>query len=201
MVARIVEVEGIGAVYARKLADAGLRTTDDLIKVAGGAAGRKKLADSTGIDEAKILQWVNRADLMRIKGIGGEYSDLLEAAGVDTVKELATRVPANLQAKLAEVNEAQKLVRRVPSESVVSGWVSEAKSVPSLVTTRPAGHLPSMRRIPPDSVNPGFDEEDKSRRLEAFRRAAGSWSDVDTDKLVEEIYQRRQRAERPPVNL
>jgi len=130
----LIDIEGIGATYAKTLADAGLTNTDHLLDTAGSASGRKSLATKTGIDEGKILEWVNRADLMRIKGIGSEYSDLLEAAGVDTVKELAQRVPANLAAKLAEVNEAKKLVRRVPTESEVNTWVTEAKSMPAKVS-------------------------------------------------------------------
>jgi len=130
----LIDIEGIGATYAKTLADAGLTNTDHLLDTAGSASGRKSLATKTGIDEGKILEWVNRADLMRVKGIGSEYSDLLEAAGVDTVKELAQRVPANLAAKLAEVNEAKKLVRRVPTESEVNTWVTEAKSMPAKVS-------------------------------------------------------------------
>src|SRR5688500_11237442 len=127
----LMEIEGIGATNAKTLADAGLTNTDHLLDTAGSASGRKSLATKTGIDEKRILEWVNRADLMRINGIGSEFSDLLEAAGVDTVKELAQRVPANLAARIAEVNESKKLVRRVPSESEVSGWVSEAKKLPA----------------------------------------------------------------------
>lgn len=130
----LIDIEGIGATYAKSLADAGLTNTDHLLDTAGSASGRKSLATKTGIDEGKILEWVNRADLMRIKGVGSEFSDLLEAAGVDTVKELAQRVPANLAAKLTEVNEAKKLVRRIPSESEVSGWVAEAKTLPAKVS-------------------------------------------------------------------
>ena len=130
----LIDIEGIGATYAKTLADAGLTNTDHLLDTAGSASGRKSLATKTGIDEGKILEWVNRADLMRIKGVGSEFSDLLEAAGVDTVKELAQRVPVNLATRLTEVNEAKKLVRRVPSESEVSTWVSEAKTLPANVS-------------------------------------------------------------------
>ena len=109
-------------------------TTDDLLANAGSATGRKNLAEKIALGESLILEWVNRADLMRIKGVGSEFSDLLEASGVDTVKELATRVPANLQAKMAEVNEAKKLVRRLPNLSEVEDWVAEAKNLPAMVT-------------------------------------------------------------------
>ena len=134
MADNLIDIEGIGATHAKTLADAGLTNTDHLLDAAGGATGRKNLAAKTGLSESQLLEWVNRADLMRVKGIGSEYSDLLEASGVDTVKELATRVPANLVAKLAEVNEAKKLVRRVPTESEVTGWVAEAKNLPTKVS-------------------------------------------------------------------
>jgi predicted flap endonuclease-1-like 5' DNA nuclease len=130
----LIDIEGIGATHAKTLADAGLTNTDDLLDAAGSASGRKSLATKTGIDESRILEWVNRADLMRIKGVGSEFSDLLEAAGVDTVRELAQRVPANLAAKIAEVNDAKKLVRRVPGESEVSDWITEAKGLTPKVT-------------------------------------------------------------------
>jgi predicted flap endonuclease-1-like 5' DNA nuclease len=130
----LIDIEGIGATYAKTLADAGLKTTDDLLRAAGSPSGRQNLAQKTALTAARILEWVNRADLMRIKGVGSEYSDLLEAAGVDTVKELATRVPANLSAKLTEVNEAKKLVRRTPTAAEVEAWVSEAKALPPMVT-------------------------------------------------------------------
>lgn len=131
---KLIEIEGIGAVYAKTLEDAGLSTTDDLLASAGSATGRKNLAQKTGLNTAQILEWVNRADLMRIKGVGEEFSDLLEASGVDTVKELATRVPANLQAKMAETNEAKKLTRRVPNLTEVEAWVAEAKTLPAMIT-------------------------------------------------------------------
>jgi predicted flap endonuclease-1-like 5' DNA nuclease len=134
MADNLIDIEGIGETYARALADAGLKTTDDLLRSAGSAAGRKSLAEKVSLSEARILEWVNRADLMRIKGVGSEYADLLESAGVDTVKELATRVPANLVAKMTEVNEAKKLVRRAPTQSEVESWVSEAKTLPTLVS-------------------------------------------------------------------
>jgi predicted flap endonuclease-1-like 5' DNA nuclease len=130
----LIDIEGIGPRFAETLANHGLKTTDDLLKSAGTAAGRKSLAQQAAIDEARILEWVNRADLMRIKGVGSEYSDLLEAAGVDTVRELATRVPENLLAKMAEVNNAKKLVRRAPNLNEVTDWVAEAKKLPPMVS-------------------------------------------------------------------
>ena len=130
----IVDIEGIGEVFAKKLKSVGVSTTEALLEVGGTAKGRTELASKTGISEAKILEWVNRADLYRIKGVGSEYSDLLEAAGVDTVVELAKRVPANLLAKMEEVNKAKKLVRKMPVESQVKDWIEQAKALPRKVS-------------------------------------------------------------------
>ncbi len=132
--ATIADIEGVGPAYAAKLADAGVKTTDGLLETAGAKAGRVKLAEATGISESLILEWVNRADLYRINGVGSELSDLLEAAGVDSVPELAARVPANLHAKLTEVNDAKNLVRQVPSLSQVEKFVAEAKTLDKVVT-------------------------------------------------------------------
>lgn len=132
--ANIAEIEGIGPAYAAKLADAGVGTLEKLLEIGATAGGRKDLADWTGITVNMILEWVNRADLARVKGIGSEFADLLEAAGVDSVPELAQRNAANLAAKLAEINDAKNLVRRVPSESEVAGWIEQAKGLPALVT-------------------------------------------------------------------
>lgn len=132
--AKIIEIEGIGEVFAAKLEGAGVPTVEALLQQGGSPAGRKALADKTQLSTDRILEWVNRADLMRIKGVGSEYSDLLEAAGVDSVKELATRRPDNLQAKMVEVNEAKKLVRRVPTLNEVGAWVAEAKTLPPMVS-------------------------------------------------------------------
>ena len=131
---KIVEIEGIGETYAAALEKAGVATVEALLDTAGSAAGRENLAEKTGVTPQRVLEWVNRADLMRINGVGSEYSDLLEAAGVDTVKELATRRPDNLAAKMAEVNDAKNIVRRVPTESEVEKWVAEAKTLPQKVT-------------------------------------------------------------------
>ena len=122
--ANIITIEGIGEVMAKKLEAAGVKTTDALLKKAANPTGRRQLAEATGIDAKRILEWVNRADLMRIKGVGEEYSDLLEAVGVDTVPELARRSPANLHAKMLEINEAKRLVRAVPRLEQVEGWVA-----------------------------------------------------------------------------
>jgi predicted flap endonuclease-1-like 5' DNA nuclease len=130
---KIIDVEGIGATYAAKLQKAGVQTTDDLLAKGAKPKGRQELEAATGISHAKILEWVNHVDLYRIDGVGSEYSDLLEEAGVDTVVELGKRVPANLAAKMAEVNDKKKLVRRCPGEEVVAGWVAQAKKLPRVV--------------------------------------------------------------------
>lgn len=132
--AKLIAIEGIGQVYADKLAAAGLATTEALLKQGASPKGREALAEKTGISGHLILEWVNRADLFRIKGVGEEYSDLLEAAGVDTVPELAQRNAENLHTKLAEVNAAKKLVRRLPTQSQVADWVGQAKELPRAIT-------------------------------------------------------------------
>ena len=131
--AKIEEIEGIGKIYAKKLMDVGINTTDDLLEAGSTPKKRKDLADKTGISPKLILEWVNLADLFRIKGIGEEYSDILEEAGVDTVAELAQRVPENLHAKISEVNKEKKLVRRVPTLNEVKDWVEQAKRLPRKV--------------------------------------------------------------------
>jgi predicted flap endonuclease-1-like 5' DNA nuclease len=131
---KIDEIEGIGATYAAKLQTAGVNTTDELLEWGANPAGRKALADSTGISGDLILEWVNHADLMRIKGVGSEYSDLLEAAGVDSPAELAQRNAANLAITFQEVVAARPgLVRRIPSETEVAGWIAEAKGLDKVV--------------------------------------------------------------------
>jgi predicted flap endonuclease-1-like 5' DNA nuclease len=130
----IIDIEGIGPVYKKKLKVVGIATTEKLLEVAGTPKGRKGLAEKAGIDETLILEWVNLADLFRIKGVGSEYSDLLEEAGVDTVVELSKRVPKNLFEKMVEINTAKKLVRKMPVEKQVADWVDQAKKLPRLVS-------------------------------------------------------------------
>ncbi len=129
----IRRIEGIGEVYAGKLEELGIRTLEALLEQANTPQKRKALAERAGISEKLILEWANLADLFRIKGIGEEYSDLLEEAGVDTVVELAQRNPENLYTKLMEVNAQKKLVRRLPSLREVKSWVEQAKSLPRVL--------------------------------------------------------------------
>jgi len=126
-------IEGIGVKNATRLRKNRIRTTEALLKRGATRAGRREVASATGFSIVQILEWVNRADLMRVKGIGEEYSDLVEAAGVDTVKELRNRKPANLLAKMVEINKAKRLVRRLPTESMVERWVAHAGELPSVV--------------------------------------------------------------------
>jgi len=130
---RIIEVEGIGPTYAEKLNSVNILTTSDLLESGATPRGRKELADKTGISPNLILEWVNRCDLFRIKGVGEEYSDLLEEAGVDTVVELSRRNAANLHAKILEVNEAKQLVKRPPSLASVERWINESKDLPRII--------------------------------------------------------------------
>jgi predicted flap endonuclease-1-like 5' DNA nuclease len=132
--ANIDEVEGIGPAYAAKLAAAGITTTDDLLAAGAKPSGRASLEASTGIAHAHILEWINHVDLMRIKGVGSEYSDLLEAAGVDSPAELAHRNAANLATTIQEVVAARPgTVRRIPSETELSDWISQSKDLEKVV--------------------------------------------------------------------
>jgi predicted flap endonuclease-1-like 5' DNA nuclease len=128
--ANLTTVEGIGQAYREKLSEAGITTTEVLLNRGKTPRGRADLANATGISETLILEWVNHVDLFRIKGIGSEYADLLEEAGVDTVPELAQRNPDNLHRMLVETNREQTLVRQVPSASQVADWVNQAKALP-----------------------------------------------------------------------
>lgn len=129
----IQDIEGIGTTYAEKFQSADVQTTDDLLKKGGTSKGRADLAAATGLTEKQILEWVNRADLYRIKGIGSEYADLLEASGVDTIAELAQRKAENLFEKLKAVNEEKKKVRDLPNAEQVGNWIEQAKSLPRAV--------------------------------------------------------------------
>jgi predicted flap endonuclease-1-like 5' DNA nuclease len=134
MAVNIEEVEGIGPVYAGKLAEAGVTSTDDLLDKGAKPSGRAALEEATGISHSQILEWVNHVDLMRIKGVGSEYSDLLEAAGVDSPAELARRNAANLATTVQEVVAARPgIVRRIPTESELQGWIDQSKDLPKVV--------------------------------------------------------------------
>lgn len=130
---KLSDVEGIGPTYAAKLTAAGCRSMEHMLEVGGTKKGRKDLAAASGCTEKQILEWVNRADLCRVKGVGSEYADLLECAGVDSVPELASRNAENLAAKMKEINDAKKLVRVVPSAKSVTKWVAHAKTLPKAV--------------------------------------------------------------------
>ncbi|HQK42344.1 MAG TPA: DUF4332 domain-containing protein [Anaerolineaceae bacterium] len=131
--AKLLDIEGIGPVYSEKLKNAGVKSVESLLKLGATPAGRENIAEKAGIDKRLILEWVNRADLFRIKGVAEEYSDLLEASGVDTVVELAQRNPENLLAKILEVNAEKKLVRRVPTLNAIKDWIEQAKDLPRAI--------------------------------------------------------------------
>ena len=131
---KIVEIEGVGEIYAAKLMDAGINKVSELLDKCAAPKGRKELAEATGISEKLILTWTNHADLFRIKGVGPQFSELLEAAGVDTVKEFRHRVAENLVQKLQETNEAKHLVRRVPSVKEVTKMIAAAKELKPVMT-------------------------------------------------------------------
>ncbi|MCJ7639846.1 MAG: DUF4332 domain-containing protein [Euryarchaeota archaeon] len=131
---RVVEIEGVGAASAQRLDAVGTKTVEALLDKGATTKGRKEIAEKSGISEKLILEWVNRADLSRVSGVGGQYSNLLEAAGADTVPELAARNAANLCKKLEEVNTAKKLVRKLPTEAQVADWIAQAKKLPRMVS-------------------------------------------------------------------
>lgn len=130
----IASIDGVGPQIAVKLKAIGVRTTTTLLEKAKNPRGRKALAAASGIEESKILKFANIADLMRVRGVGEEYSELLEAAGVDTVRELKNRNAANLTRAMSEINAARKLVRLPPSEKIVTKWIAQAKTLPPMMT-------------------------------------------------------------------
>jgi predicted flap endonuclease-1-like 5' DNA nuclease len=130
----VIEVEGIGEVYANKLKEVGIATSEALLEQGATRVGREKIAKDSGIGHALILRWVNHVDLFRIKGVHSQYAELLEAAGVDSVPELAQRNPTNLFPAMVEVNDKKNLVRKLPTQEQVADWVVQAKALPRIVT-------------------------------------------------------------------
>jgi predicted flap endonuclease-1-like 5' DNA nuclease len=131
---KIEDVEGIGPAHGAKLSAAGVSTTDQLLERGAKPSGRQALAEATGISGKLILEWVNHVDLMRISGVGSEFSDLLEGAGVDSPAELANRNAANLATTFQELDAARpNTTRRLPSEATISGWIEQAKGLPKVV--------------------------------------------------------------------
>lgn len=131
---KIIEIEGIGEAYSEKLIAAGVSSIRQLLEMGATPKGRINLCEKSGISNTLLLKWVNRADLDRVKGIGSEFADLLEVAGVDSVPELAMRKPEHLLAKMTEVNTAKKLTRRLPTLAQVTDWIEQAKLLPRMVT-------------------------------------------------------------------
>ena len=134
MAYKVIDIEGVGAVYAEKLTAAGVVTVAQLLDKCAAPEGRQALAEATEISEKVILRWCNHADLMRIKGVGPQFAELLEAAGVDTVKEFAHRNAENLAAKVAEVNAEKNLTNRVPVASELQRMIDQAKELPGVLT-------------------------------------------------------------------
>ena len=131
---KVEDIEGIGPAHAATLQAAGVRTSDALLERAGPKKGRDELAAATGISGKLLLEWANACDLMRIRGIGAQFSDLLEAAGVDSAAELARRNAATLAATFQELNAARATTRRAPTEAMVADWIAQAKQLPKVVT-------------------------------------------------------------------
>lgn len=131
---KIDDIEGIGPAYAEKLTAAGIVTTEDLLSKCCTPAGRKDVAEATGMGESTILKWTNMADLMRVSGIGPQYSELLKGSGVDTIKELRTRNAENLAATMEKVNDEKKLTRVAPAAASVAKWVEAAKGMEPRIT-------------------------------------------------------------------
>ncbi len=131
---KIMDIEGVGPASAQKLGAAGIHSTQDLLEQAATPKGRSSIAEKSGLSQEQILKWVNHADFFRIKGVAGQYSDLLESTGVDTVPELASRKAENLRQKMVEVNQQKQLVRNLPSLKQVEAWITQAKQLPRVVT-------------------------------------------------------------------
>jgi len=131
---KVVEIEGIGPTYAEKLGTVGIMTTSDLLSRGATKKGRMEIAEKTGIPESLVLTWVNHADLFRIKGVAAQFSELLEAAGVDSVKEFATRNPENLHAKLTETNEKYGLSGRIPNVEALKDMIAQAKTLDPVIS-------------------------------------------------------------------
>lgn len=134
MAYKIDEIEGIGPAYAEKLLKAGVKTTDDLLELCCDTKGRKAISEISSISTKMLLEWANMADLMRISGVGKQFAELLEATGVDTVKELRNRNAKNLTTMMAEINAAKKLCKSDPAESMIDEWVKQAKKLNPLIT-------------------------------------------------------------------
>lgn len=134
MKTKIVEIEGIGPVFTEKLNGIGIMTVEDLLKIGATKSGRKKLAEDTGISESRLLTWINMADLFRIKGVGPQFAELLEACGVDTVKELRNRNAENLHTKMIEIQAEMEITGTVPGLKQVADYIDQAKTLDPIIT-------------------------------------------------------------------
>ena len=134
MTYKITDIEGVGPSYAEKLAAANIKTTDNLLELCCSKNGRSQVAQQTGVSESLLLKWSNMADMMRISGIGPQFAELLEASGVDTIKELAQRNAENLAQAISTTNEAKNLANAIPASSIIDGWIGAAKSTEPKIT-------------------------------------------------------------------
>jgi predicted flap endonuclease-1-like 5' DNA nuclease len=130
----LIEIEGIGPSYAEKFESHGIKTVEDLLRAGATPNGRKELIEKTGLSHHLILKWVDAADLFRVKGIGRQYSEFLQAAGVDSIKELAQRRADHLHEKLTAINREKKHVHEVPGINAIERWIEEAKALPRVVS-------------------------------------------------------------------
>ena len=134
MTTPMANIKGMTEDLAGKLKEKGIKTNEQFLEIAAEAKQRRELAKELGVDAKQVLNLANRTDLARVKGVSGIYSDLLEQAGVDTIKELSHRKPENLHAKIVEVNNEKKLTARVPTAKEVENWVAQAKELPKTLT-------------------------------------------------------------------
>lgn len=192
---RIIDVESIGAAYAGILRNAGVSTTEALLERGATPKGRDDLAEITGISSRLILKWVSYADLFRINGVAGEYAELLEAVGVDTVANLAQRQASDLANALTEMNRTKHLVRRVPSETRVAAWIAEASILPRRV--QPDTSICEIEVRTPqtgDDIFAGYDAESVKA---AIRNAANIFTREEAEEIIQNIYAGREQGSRP----
>ena len=155
---KIIDIEGIGPSYAEKLVSIGIKNSDDLLKKGKTPQGRKEISQQSEISDKLILKWINMADLIRIKGVGEEYSELLEVSGVDTVIELSHRNAENLHEKMQKVNDQKKLVRRPPTLNEVENWIIQAKDLPRMIEYSSSSPSSTTTELDSDESLPDLED-------------------------------------------
>ncbi|MDH3657089.1 MAG: DUF4332 domain-containing protein [Nitrosopumilus sp.] len=166
---KIIDIEGIGPSYAKKLLAIGIKTSDDLLKRGKTPQGRKEISQQSEISDKLILKWVNMADLIRIKGVGEEYSELLEVSGVDTVVELSNRNAENLQEKMQQVNDQKNLVRRPPTLNEVEKWITQAKKLPRIVEYSSSSYTSTTTLESDDESDSDENLQDLEDRIDSLQ--------------------------------